>query len=656
MSLRRALWHVLVWAAVLDAAITVGGATTLLSWHQAVATYVVTNGAIGFSFAACGALIARLRPTNTVGWVLLAGGWGQLTSAAAIPVLAFGHAHGWPVPLLRAVLTAFLLCWPWGFGLEPLALLLFPTGQLVSRRWRPAVWIVVAVAVWFVIQQGFGEPARFPLPLDMPGVRTYLALPFSDLTYPLWASSSMLLAVSTLVAVWSLVVRYRHGDETLRRQILWIPLAVLAMLVVNVPRIVLVVATPPILPLLATTLTPMAIAIAILRHGLFDVRLVVSRAVVYVTLTVAVFAAYALLVAALDRLLRGSGAPVVATLVIALAFNPVRVRLQNLVDRALYGARGDPVRAVSQVGERLAGDDLDGVLRGVREALHLPFAALQHDGEQFATSGHPPANLHTVALAYRGQPVGDLVVGVRTGQRRLDTADQAVLNLLATPLAVALHATTLSQELHASRQRLVAAREDERRRLHRELHDSLGPTLTGAALLADAAGNLAHTDPDTTQATTIEAATQIRGAIDTVRRLVYGLRPSSLDELGLVEALRRQAAQLPVAVQVEVPDSVPALPAAVEVAAYRIVAEALTNVVRHADATRATVCLTIDGALRISVTDNGQCATVWQRGVGLDSIHERATELGGTCDVGPTPDGGRISAVLPLHLSTEAAS
>jgi two-component system, NarL family, sensor kinase len=356
-----------------------------------------------------------------------------------------------------------------------------------------------------------------------------------------------------------------------------------------------------------------------------------------------------------DRVLRGVGAPVAATVLIALAFNPVRVRLQRLVDRAFYGARRDPVRAVSAVGERLAADDLGGVLDGIRDALRLPFAALRGEDGELAARGSPSATIRAVPLTYHGERVGDLLVGVRAGERRMGAADLAVLDLLATPLAAALHATRLSEALQMSRERLVTATEEERRRLHRELHDSLGPTLTGAAFTADAIGNLTGSDPDGATRLAADLGTQIRAAIDDVRRLVYGLRPPALDELGLVGAVRRQAAQLAgeVEITVDADGALPPLPAAVEVAAYRITTEALTNVVRHSGGGHAKVSIRVDvDALRLSVTDDGPRDGAWRQGVGLRSVAERAAELGGACQAGPTPDGGSVTAHLPLGVGT----
>lgn len=651
-GVRRSRWAYALFAlAMAEAAVAVVGAPVVgMSWRDAVEAYLVTNAAMGVAFPLCGVLIARHRPENPIGWLFLAFGLAHLTTAATVPVVWYGAEHGWPLGTLRGLITVFHLAWPFGVGMcLALALQLFPTGRPVSPRWRPLLWLTVVTGLLFAVWLGT-DPE--PLTLNGRDIASYLAL-----DQPGWlAVANPLVLATDLAAIASLVVRYVRGDDRTRRQLLWLVLAVVAMIVINWQRWIFPdFGDDGILLLLAVPLIPLAVTIAILRYQLFDIRLVVSRTVLYLLLTAGVVGAYAGLVAGLDRVLRGAGAPVVATVLIALAFNPVRVWLQRVVDRAFYGSRGDPVRAVSAVGQRLAGDDLSGVLDGIREALRLPFAALRNEHEEVAARGTPPETIHTVALTYRGNRVGDLLVGVRPGDRRLSGADLAVLDLLATPLAVALHATRLSDELQVSRERLVAATEEERRRLHRELHDSLGPTLTGAAFTADATGNLIGADPARATQLSAELGTQIRGAIDDVRRLVYGLRPPALDELGLVGAVRRQAAQLAgdVDITVEAGEALPALPAAVEVAAYRIATEALTNVVRHSGGRHAMVSLHTDaGALRLSVTDDGPPNGAWRPGVGLRSVAERAAELGGACEAGPTPNGGRVAAVLPLGVRT----
>lgn len=193
------------------------------------------------------------------------------------------------------------------------------------------------------------------------------------------------------------------------------------------------------------------------------------------------------LVALLDVLVRSQvslGSAVVASVIVAIGFNPARIRLQRLIDRGLYGDRRDPVRTVSRVGERLAGTGaagLPGVLEALCDSLRLPFAAVRFGTAEAAAYGKAPELLHSVGLSYDGARIGELIVGLRSGQHRLGPPDIAVLELLAGPLAVALHATALSAALQESRLSIVATREEERRRLRRDLHDGLGPALTGIA-------------------------------------------------------------------------------------------------------------------------------------------------------------------------------
>jgi signal transduction histidine kinase len=214
----------------------------------------------------------------------------------------------------------------------------------------------------------------------------------------------------------------------------------------------------------------------------------------------------------------------------------------------------------------------------------------------------------------------------------------------------------LSQELQRSRERLVVAREEERRRLRRDLHDGLGPILTAVTLKADAARSALDTAPDRTDALLAELRRDANQAIGDLRRVIYDLRPASLDELGLLGALGQQVDRFGrqgLSITLQAPPALPVLPAAVEVAAYRIVAEALTNVARHAHASRATITVAIDRSLCIDVHDNGTTSTTngdgWRPGTGLQSMNERVAEVGGTLQAGPTPAGGRVQASLPLE-------
>jgi two-component system, NarL family, sensor kinase len=295
------------------------------------------------------------------------------------------------------------------------------------------------------------------------------------------------------------------------------------------------------------------------------------------------------------------------------------------------------------------------VVTTVRTAFRLPYLAIERDGRILASDGEQPERVHLWDLTYGGRPAGQLALGLRTGERELAAADRRVLAMLADPVAVAVHSTVVSEELQTSRERIVAAREEERRRLRRELHDGLGPTLTGIAFAADAAANTLDGDPAESQRLLTTLRRDTRAALADVRRLVDNLRPPALDELGLVGALRQRADQLAwradggsVDVRLDIPDQVPVLPAAVEVATYRIATEALTNVVRHSRASGAVVRLRCGERLELSITDDGVPNGAWAPGVGLDAMQERAAELGGSFQAGPTPGGGRVLASFPL--------
>ncbi|MEV1244471.1 histidine kinase [Nonomuraea sp. NPDC049750] len=647
----QARWPVVLAAglfgiAVAEVAVAViGSAVAGMTWIEAWDHFVVTNAAMGLSFPIGGVLVAWHRPRNPVGWLLLAAGIGHATTAAIVPLAEAGVRDGWPGGLIRTLVTVASWAWPWSIGLcLPLILQLFPDGRPVFRR---LMWATVVTSPLFALEMGTS-----PDPV-VDGIPGYLII-HADLD-PLWTAVEVRGLAAMAVGLVALVVRYQRGDEQRRRQLLWLMQAVLLVLIVLVPWGVL--QNAPVYVLLAIPLIPAAMTVAILRHQLLDIRLVLSRTVLYALLTAAVVASYVGLVALLDNVMRreaGLGSSAAVTVLIAVGFNPVRVRLQRIVDRIVYGDRADPVRAVSRVGARLD-TGLPGVLEAVREALRLPFAALRTDDTEVAACGAPPELLHTIPLTYGGVRVGEVVIGLRAGEKRLGGPDRAVLELLAAPLSVAVHAVALSEQLQRSREALVAAREEERRRLRRDLHDGLGPVLTGVTFKADAAGNLLATDPSSARALLTELRTETAQAIDDIRRLVYDLRPPALDDLGLAGAIRQRAAQLErpgLTVRVEA-TGLPALPAAVEAAAYRIAVEALTNAVRHSSAGRVRIRIHADGHpaahyLHVEVADDGSGSGAWPPGVGMRSMRERAAELGGTCIAGPEPTGGRVTATLPL--------
>jgi signal transduction histidine kinase len=622
------------------------------SWRDALEAFVVTNSLMGVVFAGCGGILVWYRSRNPIGWLFVVAGLAHATTAVAAPAFQLLIDAEAPLTAQRLALTAFAWSWPWSIGLcLPLALLLFPDGHPPSPRWRWVVLAVIVTAPLFALEMGASpEPMDPTLPVG------YLTLPGYGALQPLWIATEIRGALAMCAGLAALAVRYRRGSEVERRQLLWLLLAVLLAVIVILPWGL--VAGTPIEVLFAIPLIPIAVTVAIVRHQLLDIRLIVSRMLAWMMLLLAVVVAYAGLVALLDRFTApGLGWSALVTVLLVVLAAPMLPRLQRLVDGALYGDRGDPARVVSRLGEQLATPDagLQGVVTTIRSAVRLPYVAIERGGRILANDGEPSERVHSWPLTRGGTVEGQLRIGLREGERDLAAADRRVLAMLADPVAVAVHSTVVSEELQASRERIIAAREEERRRLRRELHDGLGPTLTGIAFAADAAANTIDDDPEQSQRLLTTLRRNTRTALADVRRLVDNLRPPALDELGLVEALRQRADQLSwradgasVRVRLDVPEQVPPLPAAIEVATYRIATEALTNVVRHSQATGALIRLRCGERLELSITDDGPPNGAWAPGVGLDAMRERAAELGGSFQAGPTPTGGQVVAAFPL--------
>ena len=651
---------------VAEVVIAVGcGFASDLSWLELNNLLVMSNATIGLTLSAAGWLIAGRRPRNPIGWLLLAGGISYASTAAGITALACVPTADRADPWWRLVATATNTGWTWALTLFlPLSLMLFPDGRLPSRRWRP---LLILPAVGAPILGALGMLFDFSLSVGVSGYGANHAL----LQYG-WPGAVAAIAImsSYVGALACLLVRFRHGTEQVRRQLLWVLLALLLVVTTFV--------LDPLLPdstflLLTIALVPVAIGVAVLRHQLLDIRVVFSRSLLYLLLTAGVIAVYLIVVAVLDQVVRSQvalGSSVLATLLVVVAFNPLRVWVQRLVNRAVYGAREDPVRAMAAVGARLSevgdqhGDGLVEVLASLCQVMRFPYGTITVQGRDVASVGRaePPAPdttspVHVTQLTWGEESVGKLVVGLRPGETKVAAADRQVLDLLAGPIAVAVRAGLLSAELSRSREQVITAREEERRRLRRDLHDGLGPVLTGVVLNAEAALRLVEADPQRSAELISALRDQTSGALTDIRRLVYDLRPPALDSLGLIGALKEYAMLLtrradgqPLAVTVRATVTIPELPAAVEVAAYRIVTEALTNVTRHSNATSATVTVAVDdSALVVAVHDDGvNVGGGWQPGVGLTSIRERAAELGGQCTIATDRTGGRVDVRLPI--------
>jgi signal transduction histidine kinase len=432
---------------------------------------------------------------------------------------------------------------------------------------------------------------------------------------------------------------------------------------------------------------PFCVGIALLRYRLWDIDVIINRTLVYGALTLSVIGLYMLVVVGLGTLIQVQGnvlLSLLATGLIAVLFQPLRLRLQRGVNRLMYGERDDPYAVLARLGSRLESTlvpekVLPTIVDTIAQALKLPYVAIALQPEQpsltgigaqvpdiMASSGTPTPDLLRVPLVYQTETVGYLLLAARAGDtfgkddKRLlaDLARQAGVAVYAVRLTT--HLQQLSANLQQARERLVTTREEERRRLRRDLHDGLGPALASLTFKVDAARNLLTQDSERTEMLLAEVRQQAQEAISDIRRLVYNLRPPALDEFGLLSALREQAAHYQhqgLEVVFDAPQSLPPLPTAVEVAAYRIAQEALTNLARHAQAQHCLLRLALDAeALHLDISDGGQGIPSGHRiGVGLHAMHERASELGGSCTITQEPSGGTtIQVRLPCVPAKDA--
>jgi len=568
---------------------------------------------------------------------------------------------------------------------------LFPTGRYVPRWTR---WVAVSVAPLFVLGTFFPDSlfniSNWPIPLFFLG--------------PLLLFGSL---------VFAQVYRYRHISTPVeRQQTKWVVfgavIALLGLLLLGslVLRLLVLLQSLDLLisVVLVTSiyllllLIPLSLAIAILRYRLWDIDVIIQRTLVYAALSACVIGLYVLVVVGLGSLLKAQDNILLSLLVtgfIAVLFQPLRQRLQQAVNRLLYGERDDPYVVLARLSSRLEATllpetVLPTIVETVAQALKLPYVAITLLASQYpltatavrtagalveagaevpdivASYGRPTPETMRVPLVYQAEPIGYLLLAARAGET-FGKTDARLLADLARQAGAAVYAVRLTtslqhltESLQQAREHLVTTREEERRRLRRDLHDGLGPTLASLTFKVDAARNLLTRDSERADMLLVGVRQQAQEAIIEIRRLVYNLRPPALDELGLLLALREQVALYQhqgLEVAFDTPGTLPHLPAAVEVAVYRIVQEALTNVARHAKAQHCLLRLDIDAeAVHLEIGDDGKGVPAGHRiGVGLHTMHERASELGGTCTITEGSSGGTTIRVrVPLAKAWDA--
>ncbi len=439
---------------------------------------------------------------------------------------------------------------------------------------------------------------------------------------------------------------------------------------------------------------PLALGAAVLRYRLFDIDVILTRSLLYGALTVLAVGAYLALVMILDRIFGPAmgRTRILAVAAVALAVHPMRSRLHRLVGRLMYGARDDPHEVIARLGRRLdapAATDrvLPAVVETLAHALRLPYAAIElirPDGPgipavlERAEVGQPTGQPAVIPLTHGGAAIGRLMLDVGRSREPFGPADSRLLETLARQIEVTAHNVLLNRSLQQSLERTVIGREEERRRIRRDIHDGLGPTLAAVGMKLEVIRAVMSDDPAAAEAFLGELIATHQTIIVDLRRLVDGLRPPALDQLGLAAAVAQHARSLdvpgaalgacddiddvtgahsaprpmrPVEFVIDAAPDLEPLPAAVEIAAYRICLEAMTNVVRHAAASTCTVRIwRKDAAVWVTISDDGVgLAAGHHKGVGWQSLRDRAAELGGTCTVTAGPSHGTtVRARLPL--------
>ncbi|MEV0967801.1 sensor histidine kinase [Microtetraspora glauca] len=604
----------------------------------------------GLAFGVPGVLVVAQRPASRVGWLMVVVGAAQAMGVALGAYGLLGINDG---GLPGDDWAMWVSNWVWVpayLAVPTVLLLFFPDGRLPSPRWRPALaaavaGIAVATLDWILQPVTLmGEVGRM-YPPGYKGVFAHL----TGVPPAVRVAGTVCSLIAVMAALASLVVRYRRSDEQMRRRLQWVVAG--ALLTVSMLGLALMVPWGAPIVALACVPLPAGVAVAVVAHRLWDLDLLLSRALAFSAVSVLLLAGYALIAFTLGGVL-GAGASAV---LVALAVHPLYLRAGAAANRLVYGDRDDPARALRRLGARLSdagapGDLLERMAAEVGRLLRVPYVTVEEQGTVVASWGARGAVAERVPLHHRGHDVGTLVVG-----ERLRPRDRALLAELAPHVAVAVHAHHLGADLERSHARLLAARQEERDRLRYELHDGVGPTLAALALQMDRGRRLVDTDPGKAKEIMDDLSARIRATVGNIRAIVNDLPPPPLDDLGLAGALAELGKGFAGHLAVEVEADLPDLPAPIELATYRIAAEALTNAARHAQASHCTVRVRARATLELHIDDDGvglsSLGSAPGQGVGLTSMRRRSEELGGTFEL-RSGDGTGTHLIIRLPLAT----
>ena len=624
-------------------------------WNFAnVLTGIVNMAATGF-----GILLASRKPRNPIGWLFLAAG-------LTLGVAGFGTAYALhalvvdPGSLPAGRAAAWLSNWT---GLIPLGVLcflflLFPSGHVRSPRWRPVAWFVAVVFVLTTVAFLVLATVSWDDPFGEP----------SGNVSPLWLLLPVFLLAALGLSLAAVVVRFRGSTGEERLQLQWFATGAAVVVAAFVPTFVSNAPVWLAVQSLAFLFLFTAVAVAVLKYRLYDIDVVVSKTVVYGLLAAFFTFVYIAVVIGLGTAVGSSRNPLLtvgAATVIAVAFNPVRERARRLADRLVYGQRATPYEVLSEFSERMVGSyGLDEILprmarvlaegTGGRAEIWLRAAdvlrpvAAWPDGskaEPLVIEGDDlpafPAVSRGSAVRHQGELLGAITL-TKPPNDPLRPIEAKLMDDVASQAGLVMFNVRLIEELRASRQRLVKAQDEERRRLERNIHDGAQQQLVALAVKANLAQTLATRDPVATEEMLAQLKAEATDALENLRDLARGIYPPLLADKGLATALESQARKSTVPVTME-SDGIARYPQEVEAAVYFCCLEALQNIAKYAEARTATVRLTDrPGTLVFEVIDDGtgfdQASTGY--GTGLQGMADRLDALGGHLEVRSAPGQG----------------
>jgi signal transduction histidine kinase len=683
---RTARW--LAWASLLGSiALFLGGQMLLLaipaaSFPVAFRSLQVVAGTF-LGFTAVGALIMFRRGEVRIGLVTCATGLLGNLWVFAFDYLGYATAARRNLPAVEWI--AWLAHWLWlpdFLLLAGLLPLLFPDGRLPSPRWRPVVWLLAATSLIGVVALALGPNEGNGMPRNPVG----LAAAAGFLTF-LQNRMNDLSIVGIALAAAAVVVRFLRAKGDQRLQMKWFTSAVAFLALVTMPLIVFrlpifeLPAWAAVLYGLAMLSLPVAIGIALFKYRLYDINVVLSKTLVLGALAAFIMAVYIGVVVAVGLLIGTGGSPnlwlsVLATALVALAFQPFRERVQRLANRLVYGKRPTPYEVMAQFSHWVAGAlSIDEVLPRIAEAaargvgarrcrIRLLLPSGSQDSVTWPAGSDGDVYDLTVSVVHQGETVGEIAIRKSPGET-LTPVEETLLRDLAAQAAPVLRNGRLAAELAerlrhiqiqaralaASRTRIVQAEEAGRRRIERDIHDGVQQEIVALIAKVSLARNQLARESPLAAVTLAELQEEAQLVLTELRELARGIHPAVLEDRGLLEAIQTRAGRLPIGVriQVDAADRDARYPPEIEGAAYFLVSEALTNVLKHASAREVEVRLASDdGRLRVEVLDDGcgfDPAVVPQ--AGLRGLRDRIEALGGTLRVLSGPAGTRLSADLP---------